>query len=147
MKKNRRGQPQIEKSLVLWGPRRDEMIWLYHDQRWSMQRIAGYYNVSQAGISKVFKRMGIQSRGKGRIGAENGRYKDGKQNRQYRQLIVKDKCSICDRTDLLVIHHKNGDHLDNHLENLQVLCDSCHNRYHKTLWWKKKKASKREKNK
>ncbi len=42
------------------------------------------------------------------------------------------KCEKCGRTDWLgepiplELHHINGDHYDNRLENLQILCHNCH---------------------
>ncbi|KKN40318.1 hypothetical protein LCGC14_0734750 [marine sediment metagenome] len=139
--KNKRGLHNKNKFEALWPPRKDELKWLYHNQKWSMSKIGDYYNVSQSGISKVLKRLGIPSRGKGRLGSENGRYKDGTQSRMYRQMIEKDKCSTCGTIKRLVVHHKNCDHMDNRLQNLQILCESCHNRLHRKLWWAKRKAS------
>ena len=135
------GKYNKEVAAKLWNPRKAEIKWLYHDQLWSMESIGRYYNVSQTAMGKVIARLGIESRGKGRKGKENGNYKDGTQSRLYRQMIEKDKCEVCGVTIRLVIHHKNGNHQDNHLRNLQVLCESCHNRYHKTLWWKLRKSS------
>lgn len=36
------------------------------------------------------------------------------------------KCEICGYTENLELHHINGNHFDNRLENLQVLCPNCH---------------------
>lgn len=129
-----------EAARVLWESRRTEIEWLYYDQNWSQEKIASYYNVSQTALSKALKRMKVQSRGRGRQGNLNGRYKDGTESTLYRIMIQKDKCSKCGSMERLVIHHKNGNHQDNHLENLQVLCESCHNRITKKLWWKMKKS-------
>ena len=141
MKTNRRGLHQAETARAVWEPRKAEIVWLYTDQRWPIARIADYYGVTQTGMGLVMRRLGIDSRGRGRRGAENGRYKDGTQSTLYRQMIEKDKCSECGETERLAIHHKNGDHVDNHLENLQVLCWPCHNRKTKTLYWKQMKES------
>lgn len=141
MMKNNRGRKQAETAHAVWEPRKAEIQWLYHECRWSVAQIASYYNVSQTGMGLAVHRLGIKSRGRGRKGKENGRYKDGTQSRLYRQMIQKDRCTICGSTERLVVHHKNGDHYDNHLENLAVLCESCHNRHHRTLWWERKKTS------
>jgi hypothetical protein len=41
------------------------------------------------------------------------------------------KCSVCGSPRFIVIHHKNENQSDNRLENLQVLCTSCHLHHHK----------------
>lgn len=40
--------------------------------------------------------------------------------------IKEEKCEICGYTENLELHHINGDHYDNRLENLQILCPNCH---------------------
>lgn len=131
-----------EAALALWLPRKEEMEYLYHDQKWSMTKIGGYFGVRGSCIMHVFRRIGIASRGKARSGKENGRYLHGKAARQYRQMIVKDKCASCGKTEGLLIHHVNGDHYDNRLDNLKILCSPCHTTHHKKLWWEKTNAEK-----
>ena len=130
-----------EEARALWGPRKAEIEWLTHDQQWAQARIGDYYGVTQTAIQQVMRRLGIKTRSRANHGKRNGRYKDGTQSTLYRQMIEKDKCSDCGARELLAVHHKNGDHCDNHLENLQVLCWSCHNRKTKKLHWDKIKAS------
>lgn len=36
------------------------------------------------------------------------------------------KCELCGYTENLELHHINGDHYDNRIENLQILCPNCH---------------------
>ena len=73
-------------------------------------------------------------------GHRNGRYTDGKSSRPYRHVVDKDFCRRCNATERLCIHHKNMDHYDNRLENLEVLCVSCHMSIHKTAYWKAKRG-------
>ena len=40
------------------------------------------------------------------------------------------KCSNCDETKNLAIHHINKRHYDNHPENRILLCDFCHTAQH-----------------
>src|SRR3990167_1433325 len=139
--KNMRGENKRIPAEQTWLPSKTEIEWLYHQQNWSLEQIANYYNVSQTGMSRVIKRLGIVSRERGRQGMLNGRYKNGQASTLYRVMIEKDKCSQCQAIERLVIHHKNFNHQDNHLENLQVLCESCHNRLHKKRWWDIQKLS------
>ena len=127
-------------AAKVWGDRKPEIEWLYLECEWPQQKVADYFGVTLAAIQKVMKRIGVKPRPRTNYGKRNGRYKDGSQSTLYRMMIEKDKCSKCGATEQLVIHHKNGDHQDNHLENLQVLCASCHNSHHRRLWWAKKKS-------
>ncbi|MDZ4248651.1 MAG: HNH endonuclease [Candidatus Nanopelagicales bacterium] len=140
MKTNMRGEYKRVAALAVWEPRREEIEELYHLHNWSQKAMADYFGVSQTAMTKVLRRLEITSLGRGRTGVLNGRYKDGSESTLYRLLIQKDKCSECPAVDRLVVHHKNFDHQDNHLENLQVLCESCHNRLHKTEWWSRHKS-------
>ena len=50
---------------------------------------------------------------------------------KLRVRLIKDglkenKCEICGCTESLELHHINGNHQDNRLENLQILCANCH---------------------
>lgn len=130
-----------ENAYKLWESRKGEIDWLIHSQHWPQSRIGSYYGVTQTAINRVMIRHGIKPKCRANYGSHNGRYRDGTQSRLYRQMIEKDKCSECGVTECLAIHHKNGNHLDNHLENLQGLCWSCHNRKTKTLYWEKIKES------
>ena len=127
-------------AAKMWERRKSEIEWLYHDQQWSQGAVAERFGVSLAAIQKVMARLAIQPRLRTNFGKRNGRYKDGSQSTLYRQMIEKDKCSKCGGGERMLIHHKNFDHADNHLENLQVLCSPCHSRLHKTEWWRRRKS-------
>lgn len=53
-------------------------------------------------------------------------------NKLLKEGIKENKCEICgisswlDKELILQLHHINGVHTDNHLENLQLLCPNCH---------------------
>ena len=106
----------------------------------SQAQIASYYESHPVMIFKVMKRLQIPRRSKGREGAEHHQFKDGKASVKYRKLIVKNECVKCKVTEKLCVHHKNDDHYDNRISNLEILCWSCHNSMNKKAWWAKKKA-------
>ncbi len=124
-----------------WNQRKDEIIFLYQDRDMSQEQIAAYYGVHPALVWKVMHRLKIATFGKGRRkGSAHHQYKDGKSSTLYRTMIPKDRCGKCGMMQRLVVHHKNGNHLDNHLENLAILCEACHNRMNKLAWWKERKS-------
>jgi len=61
-------------------------------------------------------------------GPTNKAWKTGIQG--YRKLIKKEKCNYCGSIKNLVVHHKDENRHNNELNNLQVLCKSCHQKYH-----------------
>lgn len=51
----------------------------------------------------------------------------------YRKTVIEllgDKCSLCDSTHDLIVHHKDRNRKNNSVENLELLCASCHNKTH-----------------
>ena len=70
-------------------------------------------------------------------GTNNNRLKKGQgSGRNFNEYAQyrKDSCEICARSvpevPRLVIHHKDGDCMNNHLSNLVTLCDTCHKLVH-----------------
>ena len=102
----------------------------------SQSQLADHFGVSQQGVAKALKRMGISPKSKGRAGEQNGRYIDGTQSTIYRQMVEKTHCNRCGTTDQLLVHHVDGDHTNNVVENLEVLCSPCHTSHHKQEWWR-----------
>lgn len=62
-------------------------------------------------------------------------WKGGTDSREYRKLIKKEHCSRCGKKEKLAIHHKDSDHYNNAIDNLEVLCASCHQSIHKKQYW------------
>lgn len=101
-------------------------------------------------LKRYLKTMGIEYRGQPHKKAkENGlkQYKDSSnytykgapaiQSARLREKLIRDgikeaKCEKCGNTHwlgvklTLELHHKNGDHFDNDLDNLEILCPNCH---------------------
>ena len=52
--------------------------------------------------------------------------------RLFKEHIKENKCEICgiaewnNKPIICQLHHKDGNHLNNNLENLQILCPNCH---------------------
>lgn len=122
----------------------------------SQTQIAEQCLTSQTKIYNVLKDSGITRRTrsdackntwlKGRrkfnspTGSEHWLWKGGKSQRGYRVKVKKEVCSECGSRLNLCVHHKDFDHFNNDVKNLQVLCVSCHLSFHKKEFWKAKKA-------
>lgn len=71
---------------------------------------------------------------------ENSTYQSTKLKKRLLKENVKEyRCEHCGLTDWLgeninlELHHLNGNHYDNRLENLKLLCPNCHTLYHSKL--------------
>lgn len=126
----------------LWDARRAEIERLYFECGKTQAEIGRHFECSQGAIGKHMRRWGHDLRRIFHAGHRNGRYRDGSRMRPYRHVIDKVECKTCASTERLSIHHKNLDHFDNRLENLEVLCVSCHMRLHKLAYWKAKREGK-----
>jgi predicted transcriptional regulator len=122
-------------SARRWESLRPQIENLYFVEGMRQRDIAEALGLSQASVSIFMKKSGYPVR-RGNLGEANGRFKDGSQSRMYRVSIEKDECKRCGAKKNLCVHHKNDDHYDNRIENLEVLCNSCHLSHHKTMYWK-----------
>lgn len=64
----------------------------------------------------------------GLYGKEHPRYKNGISS--YRKLVKLNECSKCKSKDRLVVHHIDENRHNNDINNLDVLCYSCHAKIH-----------------
>lgn len=68
-----------------------------------------------------------------------GRRKDKPADPQYARQFLKirglvEKCSgcgYCEHSDILGVHHKDENRMNNSLDNLEVLCPTCHSMRHR----------------
>lgn len=122
--------------------------------RWIEEKQPKSYMCQQLGckpetLNSYLKKMGIEYAGQK---AKKGQYKGGCEykpamyyienniaigSHKLKKKLIRDglkeeKCELCgirmwyNREIPLELHHKNGNHLDNHLENLMILCPNCH---------------------
>jgi hypothetical protein len=127
-------------AVALWEPRRTEILSDYVNGPCSQAQMAARYGVTLAAFQKALARMNLPAKSRGRPGAANGRFRDGTQSTAYRAMVEKTHCNRCGTTKALVIHHKDGVHMNNTPDNLEVLCSPCHSSHHKQEWWRFRKA-------
>lgn len=74
----------------------------------------------------------------GRTGPEHNNWKGGHSEGWYRKLMAENKvpaiCVDCGRTDKIHIHHKDKNHENNIIENLEFVCPKCHHKRHPTIY-------------
>ena len=67
-------------------------------------------------------------------GANNTKWKGGVSEQWYRKLMAEAQipaiCVDCGAVEKLHIHHKNKNHRDNRIENLEFVCPKCHKKRH-----------------
>lgn len=108
---------------------------LYVEDGRSQASIADEIGVSQASVGHWMQALGIPARPSWRSGPDNPNYKDGTESRAYRKLVSETACASCGATQDLLVHHDDGNHFNNEVGNLVVMCSPCHSRHHKTLYW------------
>lgn len=58
------------------------------------------------------------------VGSSTARY-------HARKIIPHGSCNRCEKPDARDVHHKDGNYLNNSLENLERICRSCHLKEHR----------------
>jgi len=51
----------------------------------------------------------------------------------YREKAIEangERCEICESTKSIVVHHVDGDRDNNNIDNLLVVCETCHGKIH-----------------
>lgn len=114
-------------------PMRDEMERLYVNGDLSQRDCAKIFGCSQTMFGRWLKMLDLPIKSCGRKGELHSQYIDGSEMRPYLKLIVKRECAKCKTTESLAVHHKDGDHYNNELGNLMILCRSCHTTHHMKL--------------
>ena len=71
-------------------------------------------------------------------GKGNPNYKNGIRTGKRMILEVNKICQECGSDERLEVHHKDKNRKNNNLNNLQLLCRSCHSKQHRGKEWGKK---------
>lgn len=69
-------------------------------------------------------------------GSKHPYWKGGTSSNYYRKLFhdfLPKKCEKCSSERYLVVHHIDEDSTNNKIENLMVVCRSCHQKIHKSF--------------
>ncbi len=90
-------------------------------------------NQSRKGINRFSERTPLDE-----ILCENGKFISASKLRKrlIEEHIKEEKCEMCHNSEWmgqkipLELHHKNNNHYDNRLDNLQILCSNCHSLVH-----------------
>ena len=125
----------------------DILIWINEER--SKSYMCQQLSCKQETLNKYLKQMGIEYKGQQN---KKGQYKGGNEYKSalyyiennvplqshklklklFRDGLKEQKCEICGISEWqgqeipLELHHKDGDHYNNELSNLQVLCPNCH---------------------
>jgi len=71
-------------------------------------------------------------------GENNVHWNGGVSELWYRKLMAESQipaiCVDCGTVDRLHIHHKNKNHRDNRIENLEFVCPKCHRKRHPAIF-------------
>jgi len=79
-----------------------------------------------------------------RLGKNSSQWKGGISQDYYRRIAFENLpnlCEICGSLNQLRVHHKDQNRLNNDLNNLMIVCKSCHNKIHEK--WKNLHSIKR----
>ena len=118
---------------------------MYEVQLMTHPQIAQALGVSERSVRRWMSTYDIK--GRLYIGEDNPRYTTGRTlgRARYRKARKIEACDLCQGTDNLCVHHVDFDHYNNHPDNLQILCLSCHMSLHKQQYWDSVKQGQRPK--
>jgi hypothetical protein len=125
--------------------RQDGWHWNSPDKEW----LEHHYVILEKPIGQIARELGAHRNtvvkwlnignidivsGRRASGETHGNWKGGVakpyQRRRARKILQEHEiprvCDHCGTASNLVIHHKDGDHMNDEFDNLQWLCNSCH---------------------
>jgi len=137
-------QNNINHSLWRTDISKEGLLELYANKKWSIDKICKYYSADYKVIERRFELWNISKR----TPSEQGRLSkqidptSKKGNRKIYLALAKSnrkwRCEMCGTTETnenfdLVVHHKDENNRNNDLNNIKILCGSCHGKLHQEL--------------
>lgn len=102
---------------------------------WKLRKRHGHIKGEYECAEETKRRISESNKGKSRNkGNENGMYKHGRYSirRIIFEEIKKDYCcELCGSIENIEIHHKDLNRFNNKINNIMVLCKSCHSKQHR----------------
>lgn len=109
----------------------------FYDEGHTVRECATRFGFSLASWHAASKRGLLAARRPGRSFAETFAPGTHRNRGQLKRRLIREghkdgRCELCGISDwmrrplVLALHHRNGDRLDNRVENLQLLCPNCH---------------------
>lgn len=104
----------------------------YSNAKYCSDKCRNAYISYRWAVSKgKFKKPGVGSGNNQEIGPNHPTYTTGIGSYSKRAFEHYGRqCNRCGTTDKLLTHHKDEDRTHNELDNLEVLCKSCHQEHH-----------------
>lgn len=126
--------------------RKEEILQWIQEQKpkvWISQQL----KCKQHTLNSYLEKMGIKYEGQqSKVGRTTSCYKSAYEyfdtekyikssvlkEKLFRENIKKQECELCGLSEwlgeplTLELHHKDGNHFNNELDNLQILCPNCH---------------------
>lgn len=134
-------------KIALWRQFSDEQLKEFAETSTSFAEVATKMGYCKTGsttttLKQVYAKKGIdtshflgQASNKGKFDYERFKYGNNIKAAQMKDALVALKGHQCENCGLSVwneqsipleVHHKDGDHLNNEIENLSLLCPNCH---------------------